>query len=105
MGLPYGQESYFDADGELIQKRKGIVFQDAPYLHVTHLKRSTKVRTYNKFKLEMGERFSKEFRYPEVFYVSYPDIVLDPFHKLSWIDFALANMMTPIRRIKRRLQF
>lgn len=101
--LPYGTESYFDGKNVLIQERKGVVFLDAPYLHLTHLKRSAKIRRYNKMKFEIGKHFPKDFKFPEVFYASYPDIVPSPWQKMSTIKFAFAAILTPLRKIKRIL--
>lgn len=100
---PYGEEGYFDKDNIAIQKREKIIFLDTPYLHVTHLKRSTKKRIYNKVKLEIGKTFSDNFKYPEVFYFSYPDIVSSPWQMMSGAEFIQAKMITPLRKIKRRL--
>lgn len=99
---PYGQESYFDAEGELIQKRKGIVFQDAPYLHVTHLKRSGLKRKTDKFKYELGNRANEDYRFPEVLYKDYPKIIPSPWSKISGVPLLQAKLLTPLRKIKRR---
>lgn len=101
---PYGKESFFDANSTLVQERKGIIFLETPYLHVTHLKRSSGIRDNNKFKFEMGESSPRHFKYPEVFYVSHPDVVPNPWKRLSRVEFVLAKAITPLRRIKRKLQ-
>lgn len=101
---PYPLEGYFDNDNKLIQARKRIIFLDAPYLHATHLKRSSKVRPYNKFKYEIGKRFPSNFKYPEVFLIPKPAIVPSPFQKLSSKNHFLANIITPIRRVKRKFK-
>ena len=80
-----------------------MVFLDAPYLHVTHLKRSTKARNYNKFKHELGEALPKDFQYPEVLYASYPNVISNPWKKLSGIEFAVSKAITPFKIIKRKL--
>ncbi|OGE29014.1 hypothetical protein A2867_03570 [Candidatus Daviesbacteria bacterium RIFCSPHIGHO2_01_FULL_40_11] len=100
---PYGREGYFDADNKPVQNREGMVFLDAPYLHVTHLKRSTKARNYNKFKHELGEALPKDFQYPEVLYASYPNVISNPWKKLSGIEFAVSKAITPFKIIKRKL--
>ncbi|MDD5415782.1 MAG: glycosyltransferase [Candidatus Daviesbacteria bacterium] len=99
----YPLEGYFDDNNKLLQERDEVIFLDVPYLHVTHLPRSTKVRNYNKFKLEMGKLPSKDFKYPEILYDSYPDIVSNPWKKLSGIEFVLAKAITPLKKIKRTL--
>lgn len=101
--LPYGKEGYFDADNELIQNRKGIIFLDAPYLHVTHLKRSGLKRKTNKFKFELGNQVHKDFKYPEVFYMDYPQIVSSPWSKISGTNLLKAKILTPLRKFKRRI--
>lgn len=101
--LPYGKESYFDDKKVLIQKREKVVFLDAPYLHLTHLKRSAKIRKGNKFKLEIGKQFPRSLKYPEVFYLTRPDIVPDPWQKMSPSEYALASILTPFRKLKRSL--
>lgn len=100
---PYGKESYLDTDNRPIQKRKGIIFLDAPYLHVSHLKRSNSKRKYNKFKYELGKRISKEFKFPEVFYTPHLDIVSSPWNKISGLKLIKAAILTPLRKFKRRI--
>lgn len=100
---PYGKESYLDENNQPIQKRDKIIFLDAPYLHVTHLKRSSKKRKYDKYKYEIGRVFQKE-KLPEVFHKAYPDIVPNPFNKISSTDLIKAKFLSPLRKIKRRLR-
>lgn len=101
--LPYGRESYFDGDNVLVQERENLTFIDAPFLHVTHLKRSAGGRGDDKFKFEIGKPFPRGFKYPEVFYAPRPDIVPDPWRKISPLDFVVASLLTPLRKIKRSL--
>lgn len=63
---PYGKEGYVDNDEKPIQDMSSekLIFLDAPFLHLTHLKRSSKKR-HNKFKYDLGKEFRKNF--PEVF--------------------------------------
>lgn len=100
---PYGKESYLDENNLPVQERAGIIFLNSPYMHVTHLKRSSKKRKYNKFKQELGENFSKEFKYPEVFYQNFPDIVPSPWTRISGSQLIKAKILTPLRRLKRRI--
>lgn len=100
---PYGKESYFDLNNRVIQEGENIIFVDAPYLHLTHLKRSSASRKYDKYKYELGESAGKDFKYPEVFYMVYPNIVSSPWHKISGIELIKARLITPLRKIKRRL--
>lgn len=101
---PYGQEGYYDVNNTLIQERNDLVFLDSSYLHVTHLKRSKKARAYEKFKFEIGKHFPKDFHYPEVFYKSYPNIVSNPWQRLSFLEFILSWVITPFKQVKRRFQ-
>ncbi len=100
---PYGKESYFDENKRLIQEREKIIFLDAPYLHLTHLKRSNKKRKVNKFKHELGNPVSIDFKFPESIYLKYPDIITSPWFKLTGIDLAKAKFLTPLRKMKRRI--
>ena len=100
---PYGKESYFDKGNNLIQNREKITFLDAPYLHVTHLRRSSVNKFYNKVKYEIGDKVTKEFKYPEVFYKKYPGIVPLPWIKISGFARIKAKILTPLRKIKRRI--
>ncbi|MDO8638633.1 MAG: glycosyltransferase [Candidatus Daviesbacteria bacterium] len=100
---PYGKEGYFDKNNKLIQERKEIIFIDAPLLHVTHLKRSGSKRVSDKFKYELGNRVSNDYKFPEVLYANYPGITQSPWRKISGIKYAIATFLTPIRKIKRRL--
>lgn len=100
---PYGKESYFDSDNKLVQERENVIFLEAPYLHVTHLKRSGIKRKNNKFKFELGERVSKDFKFPESLYLEYPLIVPSPWTKISGKRKIISRILTPLRKIKRRL--
>lgn len=74
---PYGSEGYFDGKSVPIQKRdpKRLLFINAPFLHFTHLKRSSKRQSISKFKYELGEAFPKNFKYPSVFNLPHPENV------------------------------
>lgn len=100
---PYGRESYLDENSLPVQERENIVFLDAPYLHLTHLKRSSLKRRYNKFKYELGERVSKDFKFPESLYFAYPSIVPSPWVQISGVSKIKSQLLTPLRKIKRRM--
>lgn len=102
--LPYGKESYLDSDNKLIQERKGMVYLNAPYLHVTHLKRSNSKRVHDKFKYELGKKASLDYSFPEVFSKDYPEIISSPWSKISGISLLMARLLAPLRDIKRRFQ-
>ena len=99
---PYGKESYLDEDNLSVQERNKIIFLNSPYLHVTHLKRSSRRRKYDKFKYELGNLVSKNFKFPEVLYKPHPKIVPSPWVKLTGAELMKAKLLTPLRKIKRR---
>ena len=101
--FPYGRESYLDQDNKLVQERNNIIFVNAPYLHVTHLKRSAKKRKYNKYKYELGKKVNKGFLYPEILFNNYPSIIRSPWRRISLLDVILAGLLTPFRKLKRRI--
>lgn len=101
--MPYPSERFLDNHNQPIQKKDKTVFLNAPYLHLTHLRRSGKSRKYDKFKYEMGKPFPKNFKLPEVLYKSYPEIVPSPWGKISGTERMKASLLTPLRKIKRRL--
>lgn len=103
LDLPHPLEGYFDAKNKLIQERKDTIFLDAPYLHVTHLRRSSSVDKINKFKFEVGNVFTKSKKIPEIFYKPFPNIVSSPWVKMRGKDLFKAKLLTPLRKIKRRI--
>lgn len=103
LDCPYGKEGFFDKDNKLIQDRDDIIFLDAQLLHLTHLKRSSQKRKYNKVKYEIGSRVPIDFKFPEVFYEKYPEIVPSPWVKMNKVEFIKASILTPLRKIKRKL--
>ena len=100
---PYGKESFFDENKRLIQERKKIIFLEAPYLHVTHLKRSNKKRKIDKFKYELGTKVFSNFKFPESLYHIHPDTIAHPWNKLTGISLIKAALLTPLRKIKRTI--
>lgn len=100
---PYGGESYLDENNKLVQEREKVIFLDTPYLHVTHLKRSSSKSKAHKFKHEIGERFPVDFKFPEVLYNPYPKIVPSPWVKITGGEFIKSYLLTPLRKIKRRI--
>lgn len=98
--MPYGSEGYYDNNNTPIQKRVDCAFLNAPYFHLTHLKRSSKKD--DKFKYELGKKVEKNFKFPESLYLNYPKIVPSPWATLSGIGKVKAYLLTPLRQIKRR---
>lgn len=100
---PYGKESYLDGNNKLIQEREEIIFLDAPYLHVTHLRRSSGKRAQSKFKYEKGVHFPKDYKYPEIFYESYPKIIPDPLKKRNNFYEIIGLLKQPFLSMKRNI--
>ena len=98
---PYGKESYLDQNNKPVQERAGIIFLDVPYLHVTHLERSTQKRTSDKFKYELGNK-KEGFKYPEVLYKPFPSFLSSPWIEIGGRKLLFAKLLTPLRKIKRR---
>ncbi len=75
---PYGKEGLYDGNGSLIQERQTgkLTFLELPFLHFTHLRRSSQVS--GKFKYDLGVKFPKDFKYPEVLYKQRPQAVPSP---------------------------
>lgn len=97
-------EGYYDQDGRLIQEIEDkLIFVDAPYLHLSHLVRSSRndktVLHRRKFKYELGKKVN--FKYPKVFYEDRPEIVSDPWDKRGKGYLIYAYFQAPFKRIKR----
>ena len=80
---PYGKEGLYDENGISIQNRETnrLVFLRSPFLHFTHLRRSP--RDLKKFKYDLGIKFPKNFRYPEILNKERPEIVHSPWKRRS----------------------
>jgi len=105
----YGKEGFADKNNNPIQNRdqNKIAYVDAPYLHATHLIRSSKdkevMQRTSKLKYELGIPFPKDFYYPESFFMLRPSVVTNIWENMD-INFKLrAFFETPLRKIKRRL--
>jgi len=75
-----------------------------PYLHATHLKRSSKsTNTFNrekKYKYELGEKFLSTFKYPGCFYS--PTIDNSHIWKKRSLQYLFhASWQTPLKKLKR----
>ncbi len=105
----YGKEGFADSDNNPIQNRdeNKILFIDAPYIHTTHLVRSTNdkevMQRAKKLKHEIGLSFPKDFYYPEVFFDKRPSIVPNVWNNMSFSFRLRALVETPLRKLKRRL--
>lgn len=100
---PHGRQEYRTEDIPL-QKLSAdkLLFVDAPYLHVTHLRRSNSdVQTLKrgfKFKYELGS--PADTFPPEVFYFPRPSLIPNPFLSRSMGYSCLAAVAEPIRQLK-----
>lgn len=105
----YMREGFFDKNKKLIYERgeKKVEIIDAPYLHASHLRRSSKdvdvVERTMRYKYELGIPFPKDFKFPSVFYFPRPQIVPSPWKRVSFLYKVRAGLETPFKKIKRRL--
>ena len=100
----YPLEGYVDGEGVLLQNRNDLGYLDAPYLHLTHLERSSKKRVRNTQKIELGKYVGEEFEFPEVFYIDKPATVPSPWRKIGWNHKGVAFAATWLRNLKRRIR-
>lgn len=105
----YPLEGYIEKSGKLIQSvQKKLEFIDKPLLHFSFLNRSTnpdhKTLHRNKIKTELGIKFAEGFKYPEVFSLSRPNYIKDPFKKMSLSYKIRAGLITPLKKIRRRIK-
>lgn len=107
----YPSEAYVTKEGIKVQdlNKDRILFLDEPYFHASFLKRSSKdkqsllLRSKKKIKYEIGESFSKDFYFPEVFFVPKPDNVPSPWKAMELTYKLRAGIETPFKKIRRRL--
>lgn len=108
---PHGQMGWADGEGKMIQERgsEKVIFVDAPYLHMTHLKRAggnkdaEVVKRTMKLKYEIGRSFPKDFYYPEAFFSDRPRMVPSPWGVMGPGFKLRAVIETPARKLKRRV--
>ncbi len=103
----YPLEGYFTKQNKLITDyHSHLKLLNRPYLHLTNLSRSTasesNVISRDK-KYELGIPFDKHFKYPQVFYQPYPQIVPNPWVKATNSEKLFSALITPLKKIKRRL--
>lgn len=99
----YGQEGFWDLNNQPIQQRDSnkIAFLEAPFLHLTHLKRSS-IDNHGKYKYELGIPFPEDFKYPEVFRRKRPNFVYNPLTKRSKFYEFIAIIVSPFLNLKRK---
>ena len=107
----HGVFMWADKDNNKIEDRdkNKIKFIDAPYIHVTHLKRSeniiSNIEVYKrniKLKYEVGNELPFDYFYPEVFFKSRPDIVRSPWERMSIVYRLKSIIVTPLKKFRRR---
>lgn len=103
----HGVWGWADGEGKMIQDRKTYKIIDAPYIHATNLRRSPVdtdvIKRGKKFRFELGENFTKDFYYPEVFFRDRPEKIPSPWGVMSKSFKFRAFFETPLRKIKRRI--
>lgn len=109
----FPMEGFYTREDKLLQNygQDKLKFVDGPILHFSHLERSNfaggdekSLNRVTKFKYEIGNKFPKEFKYPEVFYQSYPAFISSPWRKMTAGYKLRAFIETPLRKIKRRIK-
>jgi hypothetical protein len=105
----YPLEGYMDRSNHLLNNQDDkLLFVNTYYYHLTHLKRSNAVDSKNvidrikKYKYEIGEA-AYEDEIPSVFNLAHPKIVPDPFTSYLWWERMIAHLVTPLKKLKRRL--
>ena len=108
----YPLEAYCDRDETPIQNYgdQHLLFLKNRYFHTTYLRRSdtrerdkSVLNRLKKSKMELGMSFSKNFKYPEVFYKKLPKIVTSPWTKRSNFESFVSLVQTPIKETRRRV--
>lgn len=99
----YPNEAYVINKGNKVQDlAKGrILFLDEPYFHASFLKRSSK--DSRRVKYEIGDCFSRDFYFPEVFFLPRPDNVPSPWKNMEFAYKLRGAVETPLKKLKRRL--
>lgn len=109
VGDDYGKEGFFDNENRRIQDRNKdkVKFINVPYLHATHLERSSKdkdvMQRNKKMKYEIGIDFDRDFYYPESFFLDRPEIVPNVWKNMDFNFRLRAYLETPFRKLKRRV--
>lgn len=104
VGGAYGSEGYLDEDNLPIQKRsrKRIIYLDAPFLHLTHLKRSSQDH-HGKFKYEFGLNPPKDFNLPEIFYSTKIPKIVPSLYKRNTLFKVLSLLKIPYLKFRRKM--
>ncbi|MEK7166092.1 MAG: glycosyltransferase family A protein [Patescibacteria group bacterium] len=99
----YPLEAYQGPEGIPIQNQnEKVLLLDHEYWHLTHLRRS-KFDNHGKTKLEIG--IKKSVTLPQVFSLERPNIVPSPWVSFNFLQQTAAFILTPLRKLKRRLNY
>lgn len=107
----HGAFRWADSRGVSIENRSEdrIKYIDAPYIHATHLKRTTDIINNNmvykrafKLKYEIGNKLPLDYYYPEVFFKCRPKIVSNPWEVRSNKYLCFAIFQRPFKLLKRK---
>lgn len=98
----FWDEAYVDKNNNPIQNTpKRLIFTDILYWHLRHLPRSSIISNKN-YKLELGYKIDSKI-IPEVFQLERPDFVPSPWIKYSLFEYLSAALLTPLRKINRKI--
>lgn len=104
----YPMEYYGNQNGNELVKDPQFVsfFEEGYYWHLTHLPRSSKrskVKGWRKIKFDLGLQISKNDEFPEVFKLTRPSIVPDPWKRRSLGNTLTSLPLSFLRLIKNRI--
>lgn len=107
----YPYEGYYDGSGvEIIHHDSKLYpFSKGKLFHAMYLNRSSKgtnlTDTFHrrKWKIEIGHKFDNQTKYPEVFSNRRPKEIYDVTKKRTYTFELLAALITPVKRMKRRI--
>ena len=104
----YPLEAYIDKNGPIAKQDKRLEFVDCWYLHTSFLTRSSK--DVNKTSGSLGrnkipEKGNKmlEPELPEILFVRKPEFVPNPFFKRGFLYEILAEVITPLKMLKDKI--
>ncbi len=103
----HGVWGWADENNNMIQDRNSYEFINAPYLHATNLRRSSKddevIKRSGKLKFELGREFQRDFYYPEALFTDKPPFLESPWKAEGNMYKFRAFFETPFRKLKRKL--
>lgn len=104
----YPLEYFSDRAGRPINSQsEHLDFLDAAYWHLTHLRRTSRPEAVidrpEKFKLEVGLQAGRN-ELPDIFFAPQPADLPDPAVGYTFTESVAAGILTPLKKIKRRLR-